>query len=102
MDPVPEGPNESSLARSAWKQDKSRPAPFFFLPALRARLPSLRSLRVMAPSSCCNKLALMERSGTLGEHKRLPRSEGAAESADAEGVGVPSLEENVANYQEAS
>ena len=27
MDPVPEGPNESSLARSAWKQDKSRPVP---------------------------------------------------------------------------
>jgi hypothetical protein len=25
--PVPEGPNESSLARSAWKQDKSRPVP---------------------------------------------------------------------------
>jgi hypothetical protein len=27
VDPVPEGPNESSLARSAWKQDKSRPVP---------------------------------------------------------------------------
>ncbi len=27
VDPVPEGLNESSLARSAWKQDKSRPVP---------------------------------------------------------------------------
>ena len=27
VDPVPEGPNESSLAQSAWKQDKSRPVP---------------------------------------------------------------------------
>ena len=25
--PVPEGPNESSLARSAWKQEKSGPVP---------------------------------------------------------------------------
>ena len=25
--PVPEGPNESSLARSAWKQEKSEPVP---------------------------------------------------------------------------
>jgi hypothetical protein len=29
-------------------------------------------------------------SGTLGEYGRLPRSEGAAESSDAEGIGVPS------------
>ena len=45
----------------------------------------------MTPSRRCDKLALMERSGTLGEYKRLPRSEGAAESSDAEGVGVRSL-----------
>jgi hypothetical protein len=41
------------------------------------------------------KLALMEHSGTLGEYKRLPRSEGAAESSDAEVIGVGSSRNHV-------
>ena len=32
----------------------------------------------------------MERSGTLGDYKRLPRSEGAAESSDAQGIEIRS------------